>query len=80
MNPSVNWGSLLSGRAKYTGGYTVECRSFDEMTDLPADLRAHLREKYYISVAIIEKRQISDYDNTRKYLLCLPDGAYVECV
>lgn len=54
--------------------------SFDEMTDLPADLRAHLREKYYISVAIIEKRQISDYDNTRKYLLRLPDGAYVECV
>lgn len=54
--------------------------SFDEMTDLPAGFRAVLREKYYISVAIIEKRQISDYDNTRKYLMRLSDGERVECV
>ena len=54
--------------------------SFEEMTDLPGNLRAILREKYYISVATIEKRQISDYDNTRKYLLRLLDGEFVECV
>ena len=54
--------------------------SFDEMSDLSRDLRQKLSEKYYISVAIIEKKRVSMYDNTRKYLFRFADGQYVESV
>lgn len=54
--------------------------SFDEMSDLSKDLRAQLAGKYYISVATIEKKLVSRYDNTVKYLFRLPDGEHVECV
>lgn len=54
--------------------------SFDEMSDLSRDLRQKLSEKYYISVAIIEKKRVSRYDNTIKYLFRLHDGQYVESV
>ena len=54
--------------------------SFDEMSDLSRNLRQKLSEKYYISVAIIEKKRVSRYDNTIKYLFRLHDGQYVESV
>ena len=54
--------------------------SFDEMSDLSRDLRQKLSEKYYISVAIIEKKRVSRYDNTIKYLFRLHDGQYVDSV
>lgn len=54
--------------------------SFEEMSDLPKALRNKLAEKYYISVAIIEKKFVSDYDGTIKYLFRLPDGEFVESV
>ncbi len=54
--------------------------SFEEMTDLPKGLRAELAEKYYISVAFLEKKLVSAYDETEKYLFRLPDGEYVESV
>ena len=46
--------------------------SFEEMSDLPKNLRVTLAEKYYISVANIEKKLVSDYDNTVKYLFSFP--------
>lgn len=54
--------------------------SFEEMSDLSRDLRQKLSEKYYISVANIEKKRVSRYDNTRKYLFRFADGQYVESV
>lgn len=54
--------------------------SFDEMTDQSKSLREQLSQKYYISVATIEKKQVSAYDNTVKYLFSLPDGECVESV
>ncbi len=54
--------------------------SFDEMSDLSQELRRQLSEKYYISVATIEKKRVSKYDNTVKYLFRLHDGQYVESV
>ena len=42
--------------------------SFDEMKNIPKDLRSKLSEYYYISVVNIEKKQVSSYDNTVKYL------------
>ncbi|MEE0061603.1 MAG: 23S rRNA (adenine(2503)-C(2))-methyltransferase RlmN, partial [Acutalibacteraceae bacterium] len=41
--------------------------SFDEMLNLPKNIREKLSELYYISVATIEKKQISCYDGTIKY-------------
>lgn len=54
--------------------------TFDEMKNIPKELRAKLGEKYYISVAKVEKKLISCYDNTIKYLYRLYDGHTVESV
>ncbi|MCI6653582.1 MAG: 23S rRNA (adenine(2503)-C(2))-methyltransferase RlmN [Ruminococcus sp.] len=54
--------------------------SFDEMKNIPKDLRSKLSEYYYISVVNIEKKQVSSYDNTVKYLFKFGDGECVESV
>lgn len=54
--------------------------TFDEMSDQPKDFRKKLAEKYYISVANIEKKLVSQYDNTVKYLFSFSDGECVESV
>ena len=72
---------LPAYRAKQVYGWLHRgVSSFEEMSDLPKDLRANLAEKYYISVAIIEKKFVSDYDGTIKYLFRLHDGEFVESV
>lgn len=53
---------------------------FDEMTDLSKTLRQKLREKSFISVPTIEKKQVSKLDGTVKYLFGLSDGNCVETV
>lgn len=55
-------------------------KSFDEMTNISKGLREKLVENYYISSAAIEKKLISDYDDTRKYLFSFNDGEKVESV
>ena len=54
--------------------------SFDEMRNLPSDLRQFSDTRYYISVATIEKKLISRYDKTVKYLFSLHDGEFIEAV
>lgn len=54
--------------------------SFDEITDISKKLREELSEKYFITNAFIEKKLISNQDNTRKYLLRFSDNEYVEAV
>ena len=54
--------------------------NFDEMRNLPSDLKTHLKTSCYISVANIEKKQVSRYDKTVKYLFSFPDGECVESV
>ena len=54
--------------------------SFDEMTNLSADLRARLSEQFYVTAAEVERMQESKEDGTRKYLFKLRDGNYVESV
>jgi 23S rRNA (adenine2503-C2)-methyltransferase len=54
--------------------------SFAEMSDQSKAVREQLAQKYYISVATIEKKQVSAYDNTVKYLFSLPGGDCVESV
>lgn len=53
---------------------------FDEMLNIPKNTRKKLEEIYYISVANIEKKLISCYDDTIKYLYRLHDGTFVEAV
>ena len=55
-------------------------KSFDEMTNISKNLRQKLMQNCYISKATIEKKLISSYDDTRKYLLSFSDGENVESV
>lgn len=59
---------------------TAGVSSFDEMTDLSKELRNKLSNIYYISVANIEKKLVSGYDETVKYLFEFNDGEFVESV
>ena len=54
--------------------------SFDEMTNISKALREKLVENCYISKATIEKKLISSYDDTEKYLFSFEDGETVESV
>ena len=54
--------------------------SFPEMSDLPKELRERLNDNFVIFLCNIEKKQISEYDNTVKYLFSLYDGELIESV
>ena len=54
--------------------------SFDEMTNLPQQLRAFLKERYVIPTAVVMRRQTSAIDGTVKYLFRLDDGEFIESV
>ncbi|MBR4993226.1 MAG: 23S rRNA (adenine(2503)-C(2))-methyltransferase RlmN [Lachnospiraceae bacterium] len=54
--------------------------SFDEMTNLSADLRNSLKEHFHITACEVARMQESKEDGTRKYLFRLADGNYVESV
>ena len=55
-------------------------RSFDEMTNLPKQLRDSLAEKYPINAPQVVRKQESQKDGTIKYLWKLSDGNCVETV
>ncbi len=55
-------------------------KTFDEMTNIPTGLKEKLVESCYISHAAIEKKLISAYDSTVKYLFSFADGETVESV
>ena len=54
--------------------------SFDEMTNLSKDLRKKLDDNFVIFSLSIEKKLISEYDDTKKYLFKLYDGEFIESV
>ncbi len=54
--------------------------SFDEMTNISKDLRSQLQKKYDIYNCTIEKKLVSVYDETVKYLFRLNDGELIESV
>ncbi len=54
--------------------------SFDEMTDLPKDLRERMKADCVLTVPRVERRQVSKLDGTIKYLWRLADGNCVETV
>ena len=54
--------------------------SFGEMTNISKELIKKLDDNFVIFSCTIEKKLVSRYDNTVKYLFSLPDGEYLECV
>ena len=54
--------------------------SFEEMTNLPENLREKLDEEYEIRQVSVVKRQISKMDPTEKFLFELDDGNMIESV
>ncbi len=54
--------------------------SFDEMTNISKVLRDKLKNNYDIYSCTIEKKLVSVYDNTVKYLFRLHDGELIESV
>ncbi|MBR3815476.1 MAG: 23S rRNA (adenine(2503)-C(2))-methyltransferase RlmN [Clostridia bacterium] len=54
--------------------------SFDEMTDISKNLREKLKNNYDIYTCSIEKKLVSVYDGTVKYLFKLYDGELIESV
>ena len=54
--------------------------SADEMRNIPSDLKNFIQNYCYISVATIEKKFVSRYDKTVKYLFAFADGECVESV
>ena len=55
-------------------------RSYDEMTNLPKQLREVLAEKYPLHIPKVVRKQESQKDGTIKYLWELSDGNCVETV
>ena len=67
------------GRQIFAALYQRRLRSFDEMTDLPKELRARLDSIATPSTLTIESRYLSA-DGTRRYLMKTHDGLPVETV
>lgn len=55
-------------------------RSFDEMSDLPKELREKLKTEYTLYKPTVLNKQVSQIDGTVKYLWQLHDGNAVETV
>ncbi len=55
------------------------CKSFDEMTDLPLELRRTLAANFSLAEPAVAEL-VESHDGSRKYLFCLADGETVEAV
>ena len=64
----------------YSWLHKHQVSSFDEMTNIKKNLRENLKKNYYISDCTIEKKLVSVYDETVKYLFKLNDGELIESV
>ena len=69
-------------RAKqiYSWLHVKRVTDFDSMSDISAQLRDRLKEKFCVKSLFIVKRLESKRDNTVKYLYRLPDGNHIESV
>lgn len=55
-------------------------KSFDEMSNIPKNMRQALKEQYYITYPVPERKLVSKIDGTVKYLWRLNDGNTIESV
>jgi len=56
------------------------CTSFEQMSNLPKDMRIQLEEQYTIGSLEVLERQISKKDGTNKFLFRLTDNHVIESV
>jgi len=88
---SLNLPELLEemeamGEKKFRAGQLYEwmhvrlARGFEEMSNLPKEMRQRLQEKYEFTALKIVRVQESKIDGTKKYLFELEDGNLVESV
>jgi len=74
------------GEARYRGKqlyqwlYEKRCEKFDEMTNFSSGLREKLSDQYELFHGRIETKQEDRHDDTKKYLIELKDGQYIEAV
>ena len=73
------------GEPKFRAGQIFKwlydgAESFDDMTNVPKKLRDKLGVEYSAGNLKIEQKFVSHIDETRRYLLQLDDGNFVECV
>lgn len=64
----------------YSWLHKRSAENFDEMTDISKNLRENLKNSYVIHNCSIEKKLVSMYDDTVKYLFRLNDGELIESV
>jgi 23S rRNA (adenine2503-C2)-methyltransferase len=67
------------GRQVFQWVHQKDVSRFEEMTDLPAELRSRLATLTTVSEPALESRQVST-DGTTKFLLRLADGRHIEAV
>lgn len=76
-----SWGEPRYRAAQlYTWLYRRLARSYAEMTDLPAGLRARLADKTELNAVTVTRREFSQATGTVKLLFSLRDGQAVEGV
>ena len=84
--PALQQEMLALGEKKFTASqifawlHQKEVASFDEMTNLSKALREKLKKNYAFYGCAIEKKLVSVYDKTVKYLFRLHDGELIESV
>lgn len=76
----AEFSSLPSYRAEQIFTWLHKGAKFEEMNNLPKDLRQTLEENYYIASPDIEQKYVSKLDGTVKYLFRLFDGQCIESV
>ena len=54
--------------------------SFDEMQNIPKNIKNVLCEYFFLTLPVVEKKLVSKLDGTVKYLFKLHDGEYIESV
>ncbi|MEP6706315.1 MAG: 23S rRNA (adenine(2503)-C(2))-methyltransferase RlmN, partial [Pyrinomonadaceae bacterium] len=67
------------GRQIFAALHKRRVRSFEDITELPKELRAELSERVRASTLVLESRYISE-DGTRRYLMKTHDNLPVETV
>lgn len=68
------------GKQMFEWIHGKQIQDLDEMTNLSAEFRRRLKEKYRISGMEVLEKQISGKKDTIKYLFSLPDGNVIESV
>ncbi len=81
LTAAVQEAGLPKFRAKQIYEWLVKgVSSFDEMTNLPKELRTVLQQRFSLSFAKVRRKLVSQLDGTVKYLFGLTDGHCVEGV